>query len=119
MTTLLGVMLLLPLSVATAETSTFQEVISSSNSGGQGTATIEVTSTTIINGEESTYHFSTSTTDGVVHEVTIVDGTPVSSETIVDGASTSTTFIAPEYEVWITSLITLLNYLQLYVANTL
>jgi hypothetical protein len=128
---MMGAMLLLPLSFAAAETSSiYQEVMTSSNSGGQSsdrsateqnTATVEVRSTTIINGEEYNYYFSTSTLNGVEHQVTIVDGVPVLSETGTPDNSASVELSVQEYgeyETWITSMINLLNYLQLYVANT-
>ena len=120
----MGAMLLPPLSFAAAETSIYQEVITSSNSGGQigggqnNTSTVEVMSTTIINGEEYNYYFSTSTTNAVAHQVTIIDGTPIRSGVPIDTNVTDSEPSAQEYETWLISMINLLNYLQQYVANT-
>ena len=123
-------MLFLPLSFADAQTSIYQEVHTSSNSGGQNvssnsveqnSATVEVMSTTIINGEEYNYYFSTSTPNGVEHQATIINGELVSGETIMPNDETHIEINTQghrEHENWITSMINLLNYLQLYVANT-
>jgi len=125
-----GAVFLLPLSFAAAQTSLYQEVHTSSNSGsqtssysstGQNNTTVEVTSTTVINGEEYNYHFSTSSQNGVEHQVTIVDGIPVSTKTVVPVDSANGELSAEEYktyEAWIINLMNLLNYLQQYVPTT-
>jgi len=127
---LIGTLLLLSPHFAVAGTSIYQEVITSSNSGGQTSsshsieqtdATVEVMSTTIINGEEYNYYFSTSTSGGVEQQVTIQNGAPGSSETrMTDPVTTTETASQREegYRDWLSNMINLLNYLQLYVANT-
>jgi len=121
---MMGAILLLPLSFAAAETSIYQEVITSSNSGGQigggqnNTSSVEVISTTIINGKEYNYYFSTSTTNAVEHQVTIIDGSPTRNEIPMATNITDSEPNVQEYETWLISMINLLNYLQQYVANT-
>jgi|GEM_PF-2117792 len=126
-TVLIGLLLLLlPLFFVAAETSIYQEVITSSNSGGQssdrntikqGGATIEIQNTTIIDGKESSYYFSTSTSDAAEHQVTIIDDTPALSKTNLADDTTGDKMSVEEYEKYealITRMINLLNYLQLY-----
>lgn len=135
---ILTVCLLLAPFLLKAETSNiYNEIITSNNLGGQvntnGTANIEVSNTTIINGERSSYYYATSTNNLIKHDVTIVNNPPNESkitnktfsstttqtENVFDlqklpVASTSSNTTQTPYKIW-SQIENVLNYLYLYV----
>lgn len=125
--TVIGVSLLGSPVFTAAETSIYQEVITSSNTGGQQStgkvttgksSSVGIISNTNVNGQTYQYYFSTSTPDGIIHRVTLENGVPVSTDTSISSVSGDANMSAEEYQTWIADMISLLNYLQLYVSRT-
>jgi hypothetical protein len=91
----LGVCLLaVPIFVKANNSHIYNEVITTSNSGGQtsnsGSASVEVSNTTIINGERSSYRYATSTTGSIEHQVIIEHSPPAAPVVISETIATTT-----------------------------
>lgn len=128
----IGVSMLLSPSFAIAtQTSVYQEVTTSSNTGGQranqgeiqeGSATVQFSSETVIDGVRSSYYFSTTSAQAINHQVIIENGVPIFNESTVVPSVTSAVLPGhlsnQEYLTWLTSMITLIKYLQQYVEHS-
>jgi len=123
--------LLSPSFAVTAQSSVYQEVITSSVTGGQasesnvsntGSSHIEVTNRTVIQGKQYEYYFSTTTPEAVEHQVVIHTGVPIFSNTETGTMSASSSDESPlsdqAYQAWVISMIKIIQTLQLYVAHS-
>lgn len=131
--------LLLPPFLLKAETSSvYNEIITNTTSGNaintnKTTNVVEVTNTTIINGERSEYHYATSSTNPIEHDVTIINNSPTESKTTTETftintphtenvfdlqklpeASTNSTTTNTSYKMW-SEIENVLKYLYFYV----
>lgn len=123
-TLLLGIILCFPEPLfAASQSSSVTEIITSAHVDTGGVSSVEMSQTTVINGERSSYHFATTTGGTVTTQTSIVrstSGTTSSTTTAFSLDQTSTklpsafaTSTKPA-ELW-SQLEALLNYLHAYV----
>ena len=121
-TLLLGIILCFPEPLfAASQSSSVTEIITSAHVDTGGVSSVEMSQTTVINGERSSYHFATTTGGIVTTQTSIVrstSGTTSSSTFSLDQTSTKlpsafATSTTPA-ELW-SQLEALLNYLHAYV----
>lgn len=121
-TLLLGIILCFPEPLfAASQSSSVTEIITSAHVDTGGVSSVEMSQTTVINGERSSYHFATTTGGTVTTQTSIVrstSGTTSSSTFSLDQTSTKlpsafATSTTPA-ELW-SQLEALLNYLHAYV----
>lgn len=127
------VLLLFCTSAANAESNVVTEIHTSANTGSGGNSSIEVSQTTIINGERSSYHYASTTDNGsLTHDVVITypSSTTLSiapssvqltttdeefSKLPADNTTSTTATSIPPY-IW-AQLEAVFNYLYLYVEH--